>query len=107
MIQTGGGANDPLKTRRPHYGDVARIYALADEWLANLEAAQEAAADERTSYAGLDTAEQAGGDNGEADDAPNYASFDSSALDDDDVPSYASFDGDTPADEEASSYAGL
>ena len=29
------GAKDPPKTRRPHYGDVARIYALADEWLAS------------------------------------------------------------------------
>ncbi len=27
--------NDPLKTRRPHYGDVGRIYDLADEWLAS------------------------------------------------------------------------
>lgn len=29
------GPNDPLKARRPHYGDVGRIYALADEWLAS------------------------------------------------------------------------
>lgn len=29
------GPNDPLRTRRPHYGDVARIYALAEEWLAS------------------------------------------------------------------------
>jgi len=27
--------SDPLKTRRPHYGDAARIYELADEWLAS------------------------------------------------------------------------
>ncbi len=26
---------DPLKARRPHFGDVARIYALADEWLSS------------------------------------------------------------------------
>ena len=34
MIQPDSPGGDQTMTRRAHYGDVARVYALADQWLA-------------------------------------------------------------------------